>query len=924
MMSLLQSLRRARTATALAAALVLVGIGAGGASAADLTGLWASKAGSAFNVDNGYSTSAVPGGDGSAIVVGVYSGSGSYPARFGTQTLPNYGGARDLFVAKVGASGAWEWVASAGGLTEDYGYGVSAFADGSAIVTGSYTGTATFGSHTLTAAGSADIFVAKISAAGVWDWAKSAGGGQYDVAYAATTFSDGSAMITGLFSSATATFPDSLSLTQVGSNPNTFVAKVSSGGTFAWVRGASGADSILSSPQAANISGVDSDGSAIVVGTFSGTAAFPNSGGPAVPDLTATGSSDVFVAKIDSTGVWQWSTKAGGTAPDRAFGVSSLADGSAFVVGSYISTATFGSTTLPAATIEDVFVAKVDANGTFAWATGAGGVGNDNDAAYAVTANPDGSAFVTGRFAGTIRFPNGSGSAVRELTATGLSDVFAAKIDASGTFLAAEKAGSTSNDEGFGISTRPDGSALVTGNFRDTATFFSPAVTLTPDSASQDIFVSRVTVTGPPGAPSAVTATAGDGQVAVSWGAPVSDGGSAITGYTVTTTPTGGSCAWSSGPLACTVTGLTNGTAYTISVTATNALGTSSATVSSAVTPTAASAPSPETPSSGAPPSPAASGVSASAANEPQDPSAPSLVGRDGDIVEVPSGEGRFIYSNGVVRTADVEITKTASGPKMDVSGTRTGFEMDLRGAEPRAAVLDPVSQRIVFTAGKKGIATGRGFKPGSRAEVWLFSEPRFLGYADVAADGSFTKQFTLPDDIVIGDHTVQTEGVAKNGSSRAVSAGVLVRKPEERLRVVRRVVVFGPDSAGLTPAFRRSLARLAGSRVVSVSVDGFVHATPSRAGDRQLSRQRALAVAGAIKRADRRSPAAQRAAAVRYTVRARGRTPARSNSICANWLNRCAIVTVMAKRGPKAPTKGSTGRTDEPMAMPARAPFGK
>ena len=76
-----------------------------------------------------------------------------------------------------------------------------------------------------------------------------------------------------------------------------------------------------------------------------------------------------------------------------------------------------------------------------------------------------------------------------------------------------------------------------------------------------------------PGAPTGVSATAGDGSAEVTWTAPADHGDGAITAYTVTSDPDGATCVWTSGPLSCTVPGLTNGTAYTFTVTATNDFG---------------------------------------------------------------------------------------------------------------------------------------------------------------------------------------------------------------------------------------------------------------------------------------------------------------------------------------------------------------
>jgi hypothetical protein len=82
-----------------------------------------------------------------------------------------------------------------------------------------------------------------------------------------------------------------------------------------------------------------------------------------------------------------------------------------------------------------------------------------------------------------------------------------------------------------------------------------------------------------PGKPTSVVATAGNGQASVTFTAPASNGGSAITGYTVTSSPGSFTSSGASSPLV--VNGLTNGTAYTFSVTATNIIGTGAASSSS-------------------------------------------------------------------------------------------------------------------------------------------------------------------------------------------------------------------------------------------------------------------------------------------------------------------------------------------------------
>ena len=97
---------------------------------------------------------------------------------------------------------------------------------------------------------------------------------------------------------------------------------------------------------------------------------------------------------------------------------------------------------------------------------------------------------------------------------------------------------------------------------------------------------SAVLAAAPPLPPTAVTGAPGNGQVSVSWVPPADDGGSPVLDYTVTTIPGGARCTTSS--TACVVSGLTNSTPYTFTVTARNAIGTSVPSAPSPpVTPTA-------------------------------------------------------------------------------------------------------------------------------------------------------------------------------------------------------------------------------------------------------------------------------------------------------------------------------------------------
>lgn len=131
-------------------------------------------------------------------------------------------------------------------------------------------------------------------------------------------------------------------------------------------------------------------------------------------------------------------------------------------------------------------------------------------------------------------------------------------------------------------------SITVTGLTNGTAYTFTVKATNALGAGAASAASNSVTPATVPGAPTIGAATAGNARATVTFAAPASNGGSAITGYTATSLPAGGvdSNAGTTG-LSHVITGLTNGTAYTFTVKATNAVGTSAASAASnSVTPT--------------------------------------------------------------------------------------------------------------------------------------------------------------------------------------------------------------------------------------------------------------------------------------------------------------------------------------------------
>ena len=104
---------------------------------------------------------------------------------------------------------------------------------------------------------------------------------------------------------------------------------------------------------------------------------------------------------------WEWALKAGGSSgDDRSNDVAVDSNGDIYVTGAFEQTATFGSTTLTSAGDTDIFVAKMNSTGYWFWAVQAGG--SNQDIGEGIALDSSGNVFVTGTFQNSAQFGTNS------------------------------------------------------------------------------------------------------------------------------------------------------------------------------------------------------------------------------------------------------------------------------------------------------------------------------------------------------------------------------------------------------------------------------------------------------------------------------------------------------------------------------------
>jgi len=389
-------------------------------------------------------------------------------ATFGEYTIVSSDeGDLDIYVAKMDMNGNWVWAIRAGGIDYDSGSGIVLDNMGNIYVTGYFMMTADFGPYSLTSNGFNDVFVAKLDYNGNWLWVNQAGGTHYDSGTGITADEAGNCYVSGCFENTA--FFDTFFITTNGLNDG-FVAKLSSSGNWQWAKKAGG-----SSWDYTRSIAIDSAGDVYVFGDFCETTHF------GTYTLTSAGSNDIFVAKISSMGLWRWASQAGGINTDYGHAITNDNSGNSYVTGMFQNAAQFGPYYIQGSGSYDIFIAKMDANGIWQWAKQAGGVNYDDG--EGITVDNEGNVYLTGGFTDVAFFDSDS------IESYGGRDIFVAKIDPSCTWQWVINAGGNLSDRGSFIIIDNEDNSYVTGYFKGTSIFGSQIIN---SVGNTDIFVAKL------------------------------------------------------------------------------------------------------------------------------------------------------------------------------------------------------------------------------------------------------------------------------------------------------------------------------------------------------------------------------------------------------------------------------------------------
>lgn len=263
-------------------------------------------------------------------------------------------------------------------------------------------------------------------------------------------------------------------LTSAGST-DVFVARYDADGNHVWSKRFGDA-----AAQTGVSVAVDAQGNVIVAGDFSGKIDLGSGA------LSSAGSTDVFVAKFDSTGALVWANRFGDNAAQSVGGIAVDITGDVIVTGSFSGTLSTGLGTLVSAGASDVFLLRLD--GTAATAEWAKSFGNAaTQAGVAVATGPSGEIALVASNAGVIDIGLGA------LTSAGGDDVMIAEFTDTGAPLWGKQFGSSNSQVPRDVTIDPSGNVVAVGSFQGQIDFGGGALT---SAGATDIFLAKFTNLG--------------------------------------------------------------------------------------------------------------------------------------------------------------------------------------------------------------------------------------------------------------------------------------------------------------------------------------------------------------------------------------------------------------------------------------------
>ena len=319
-----------------------------------------------------------------------------------------------------------EWIRQLGTSSSDEGTGVSVDNSGNAYVAGTTLGDLdgnTNAGHGYTWL--EDMFLTKYDTYGVKQWTKQLGSTTQDEGLAVSVDSSGNAYVTGY------TYGGIDGNASKG-NYDMFLTKYNTDGIKQWTRQLG-----TIRHDFGNGVSVDSNGSAYVTGSCSW---------PGLDGNTNAGGYDIFLTKFDTDGVKQWTRQLGSGSDDHGQGVS-VDSSNVYIIG-YTNGSLDGNIS---AGSKDMFLTKYDTDGIKRWTRQLGTSYWDEGTGVSVDSN--GNVYTTGWTLGDLDGNKNAGN----------HDMFLTKYNTDGIKQWTRQLGSTSRDEGCGISVDSIGNAYVAG-----------------------------------------------------------------------------------------------------------------------------------------------------------------------------------------------------------------------------------------------------------------------------------------------------------------------------------------------------------------------------------------------------------------------------------------------------------------------------